>query len=73
MLLAAGRYEGATYLCGGALFMREDTPARWDLIVSASWLGDDKESAFDYIVARVKSRLGERDLTSLSRIVVVDP
>ncbi len=37
VLLAGGRYAGATYLCG------------------------------------FESRLGERDLTSLSRIVVVDP
>jgi hypothetical protein len=56
-----------------ALFMREDAPDRWDLIVSAPWLGDDKRSAVDYFVTQIKSRLGEQELTSLSRIVVVDP
>ena len=56
-----------------ALFMREDAPDRWDLIVSAPWLGDDKRAAVNYFVAQIKSRLGEQDLTSLSRIVVVDP
>jgi hypothetical protein len=25
-----------------ALFMRKEVPDRWDLIVSAPWLGDDK-------------------------------
>ena len=30
-----------------ALFMREDVPDRWDLIVSAPWLGDDKRAAVD--------------------------
>lgn len=56
-----------------ALFMREDTPDRWDLIVSAPWVGDDKRSAVNYFVSQIKSRLGEGGLTNLSRIVVIDP
>ena len=56
-----------------ALFMREDAPDRWDLIVSAPWVGGDKRSAVDYFVEQIKSRLGAQDLTWLARIVVVDP
>src|SRR3972149_3131589 len=56
-----------------ALFMREDAPDRWDLIVSAPWAGGDKRSVVDYFVSQIKSRLGEQGLTSLSRIVVIDP
>ena len=56
-----------------ALFMREDVPDRWDLIVSAPWVGTNKREAVDYFVEQIKSRLGEQDLTSLARIVVVDP
>lgn len=56
-----------------ALFMREDAPDRWDLIVSAPWVGGDKGSAVDYLIAQIKSRLGNQDLTNLSRIIVVDP
>ena len=56
-----------------ALFMREDAPDRWDLIVSAPWVGGDKRSAVNYFVSQIKSRLGEQDLTNLSRIVVIDP
>ena len=56
-----------------ALFMREDAPDRWDLIVSAPWTGDDKRGTVNYFVTQIKSRLGEPGLTSLSRIVVVDP
>lgn len=55
-----------------ALFMREDAPDRWDLIVSAPWLGFDTRNAVDYLVNQIKSRLDEQYLTSLSRIVVVD-
>ena len=56
-----------------ALFMREDAPDRWDLIVSAPWIGSDKRRAVDYFVEQIKARLGAQDLTWLARIVVVDP
>jgi hypothetical protein len=56
-----------------ALFMREDAPDRWDLIVSAPWAGGDKRRTVDYFVNQIKSRLGEQVLLGLSRIVVVDP
>jgi hypothetical protein len=56
-----------------ALFMREDVPDRWDLIVSAPWVGDDKQAAVSYLVDQIKSRLGEQDLTQLARIVFLDP
>jgi hypothetical protein len=56
-----------------ALFMREDVPDRWDLIVSAPWVGDDRRGTVEYLVDQIKSHLGAQDLTSLARIVVVDP
>ena len=56
-----------------ALFMREDAPDRWDLIVSAPWAGGDKQRVVDYLIGQIKSRLGEEGLPSLARIVVIDP
>lgn len=56
-----------------ALFMREDAPDRWDLMVAAPWAGDDRESVVEYFVSQIKSRLGVQSLISLSRIIVVDP
>ncbi len=56
-----------------ALFMREDAPGRWDLIVAAPWAGDDNQSVVEYFVGQIKSRLGDQSLISLSRIIVVDP
>lgn len=56
-----------------ALFMREDAPDRWDLIVAAPWTGGDRRTTVDYFVSQIKSRIGEPGLLSLSRIVVVDP
>lgn len=56
-----------------ALFLREDVPDRWDLIVSAPWASSDKNSALAALVSRIKSDLGAEDLTNLSRIVFIDP
>jgi hypothetical protein len=56
-----------------ALFMREDVPDRWDLIVSAPWLGKDRKDVVDYFINQIKLQLGDQSLTNLSRIVVVDP
>ncbi len=56
-----------------ALFLPEDAPDYWDLMVAAPWAGDDTRSTVDYFVEQIKSRLGAQVLMSLSRIVVIDP
>lgn len=56
-----------------ALFLREDVPDRWDLVISAPWVGQKKQEAVDYVIAEIKSRLGSQNLITLSRIVLVDP
>jgi hypothetical protein len=56
-----------------ALFLREDVPDRWDLIVSAPWVGSDRDAALNYFVSEIRSFLGVEDLTMLSRIVIADP
>lgn len=56
-----------------ALFLREDVPDRWDLMISAPWASADQKAALDYLVSRIKSELGPADLTQLSRIVFIDP
>jgi hypothetical protein len=56
-----------------ALFLREDVPDRWDLIVSAPWASSDEKSALDYLITTIKSDLGLGELTNLSRIVFIDP
>jgi hypothetical protein len=67
--LAASRGPFALF----ALFLREDVPDRWDLIVSAPWASEDKTAALDYIVGKIQKDLGPDDLMQLSRIVFVDP
>lgn len=56
-----------------ALFMREEVPDRWDLIIAAPWLGEDRYKAVAYFVQQISEQLGKQDLTNLTRIVVADP
>jgi len=56
-----------------ALFLREDAPERWDLMIAAPWIGPDRDGAVKYFVDEIKSFLGPDYLTLLSRIVIIDP
>jgi len=56
-----------------ALFMREDVPDRWDLIVSAAWASQNQNTALEYVINKIKSDLSPQDLNQLARIVFIDP
>jgi hypothetical protein len=51
------------------LFMREDSPRLWDLVVSAPWLQRGKLAALHEFVERLSDALGQEEVMSLSRIV----
>jgi hypothetical protein len=55
-----------------ALFLREDAPDLWDLLVSASWITNDKESALRYFAGKLTAILTKHELVRLSRIVIID-
>lgn len=55
-----------------ALFLREDSPDRWDLLVSAPWISKDKPEALRYLAKKVKELLKTKELIKLSKIVLID-
>lgn len=55
-----------------ALFLREDAPDRWDLLVGAPWIEEDKAAALKFLAARLKKIATPDELTVLSRIVLID-
>jgi hypothetical protein len=55
-----------------ALFLREDAENRWDLVVAAPWLNPDSLEDINYIANKLKSCLGENELITISRIVLLD-
>lgn len=55
-----------------ALFLREDSPGKWDVLVSANWIDMDKQKALKVISKEITSSLRQEELLSLSRMVVVE-
>lgn len=54
-----------------ALFLREDAPDLWDLLVSAPWITKNKEESLKYIAEKTRKVLEPDELLKLSRIVVI--
>ena len=55
-----------------ALFLREDAPDVWDLVVAAKWIDEDRPAALAYISRRVRDSLRTDEITKISRVVVVE-
>lgn len=55
-----------------ALFLREDAPNKWDLVVAAEWIEKSKESAIKYIADIMQKSLSREELLLLSRIAIID-
>jgi len=56
-----------------AVLEREDNPGRWDVVLAASWFGEDKKLPLDYIIGKIEARLSPQERRSLSRVVLLDP
>ncbi|MBM4031976.1 MAG: hypothetical protein FJ291_09345 [Planctomycetes bacterium] len=54
------------------LFLREDAPNRWDLVVSAPWLDRDRMGGMEYLARKLRSRLATDELVTVSGIVVLE-
>lgn len=55
-----------------ALFLREDSENKWDLVVSAVWLDPSTKESFTFIAKQVQSILNLQELLSISRIVLLE-
>jgi hypothetical protein len=55
-----------------ALFLREDAPGKWDLLVAAPWAEKNKNDAIKYIAGKIQKSLTKKELLSLSRVVIIE-
>lgn len=55
-----------------ALFMREDSENKWDLLVSSKWISKNKPESLKYIASNVQKALTQKELVKISRIVIID-
>src|SRR5882672_11618408 len=54
-----------------AVFMREESPGLWDLVVSAPWLKAGRLKALGEFVEEMSEALGQDEVMSFSRIVTL--
>jgi hypothetical protein len=55
------------------LFLREESPGLWDLVVSAPWLeGSSKLAVLRELAKELADEFGEKELMSFSRIITLD-
>lgn len=55
-----------------ALFLREDAPDLWDLLVSAPWIENNKGEALRYIVPKLQAVATRDELAKLSRVAIIE-
>ena len=55
-----------------ALFLREDAPNKWDLLISADWARENKKDAINCILEEVRKVLSDQELLMLSRLIILD-
>ena len=46
---------------------------KWDLVVSAAWLSDDRKADLDYMTRKIQKRLGAEVLQDIARILLLRP
>jgi hypothetical protein len=67
---ATSKEKGEYELFG--LFLRENSSSKWDLLVSANWILNDKEKALKYLAEKLQNILSPQELLSISRIVIIE-
>ncbi|MDO9213467.1 MAG: hypothetical protein Q8Q54_05755 [Methylococcales bacterium] len=55
-----------------ALFLRDNSPGLWDVIVSAPWIDENREEGLSKVVAKVNACLQKDEVLMLSHIVIVE-
>jgi len=55
-----------------ALFLRENSPDKWDLLISAEWASANKKASIDTIIKETRKELTDQEFLMLSRIIILD-
>ena len=58
-----------------ALFQREDSLGKWDVLFSADWIKrtEDERPVLDYLIGKLQPKLTQRELLTVSRVLVFEP
>lgn len=50
----------------------EELEDRWDLVVAATWIGEDNKKALDYLSSKLQKALTSGEFLSISKIAILD-
>ena len=56
-----------------ALFEREDWPSKWDVVVSATWMGESIRKSIDMVFDTFDQFLTSEDKITISQVIVLKP
>jgi hypothetical protein len=63
--------KGPLMIC--ALFLREDSLDKWDLIIAGSWLNPKEMHSYQTVSSKLQQLLNDSELVQLSRVVILEP
>jgi hypothetical protein len=55
-----------------ALFLREESPGKWDILVAASWIKGNNEATLKYLAPKIQHSFTQNELLQISRIVIIE-
>jgi hypothetical protein len=55
-----------------ALFLREDAPNKWDLVVAAPWMDSNQGAALRLIDSKLQKSFAVGEILKLSKIVIIE-
>jgi hypothetical protein len=55
-----------------ALFLREDSLQKWDIVVSATWLSSSEKNAYKIVISKIQAVLSPSEFVQFSRVVILD-
>lgn len=62
--------EGPLLIC--AMFLREDSLEKWDIIIAATWLSSVEMKSYKIVSTELQNTLNPSELVQISRIVILD-
>ena len=55
-----------------ALFLREESPGKWDILVAAGWINGNNEEALKYLALKIQNSFTQNEFLKISRIVIIE-
>jgi hypothetical protein len=55
-----------------ALFLRENSANRWDIVVASKWINENKSAARSYLAKKVQDALDVSEIVKISHIAILD-